>query len=74
MSPPRVTLESANPSDVVGLVVKPQVIAAADANEVMREQLDFLIEHAQGGSCGCPLCERYLRARTLLLEAFQPEP
>jgi hypothetical protein len=50
------------------------VIAAADANEVMREQLDFLIEHAQSGPCGCLQCERYIRARTLLLEAFRSAP
>ena len=74
MSPPQVTPESPNPSGVVGLVVKPRVIAAADANEVMREQLDFLIEHSQGGPCGCLQCERYVRARTLLLEAFRTGP
>jgi hypothetical protein len=74
MSPPQVTPESPNPSGVVGLVVKPRVIAAADANEVMREQLDFLIEHAQGWHCGCLQCERYVRARTLLLEAFRTGP
>ena len=56
------------------MVVKPRVIAAADANEVMREQLDLLIEHAQGGHCGCLQCERYVRARTLLLEAFRTGP
>ena len=43
MSPPQVTPESPNPSGVVGLVVKPRVIAAADANEVMREQLDAIL-------------------------------
>ena len=56
------------------MVMKPRVIAAADADEVMREQLDFLIEHAQGGPCGCLECERYVRARTLLLEAFRTGP
>jgi len=71
MSLPKVTPDTANPSGVVGLVVKPRVIAAADANEVMREQLDFLIGHAQGGPCGCSQCKRYLRARSLLLEAFR---
>jgi hypothetical protein len=70
MSPTQVTPEIANPSVQVGLVVRPRVIVAADANDVMREQLEFLIEHAQCGDCGCPQCERYFHVRTLLLEAF----
>jgi hypothetical protein len=74
MSPPQVKSANPNPSGVVGLVVKPRVIAAADADEVMREQLDFLIEHAQDGPCGCLQCERYVRARSLLLEAFRTVP
>jgi hypothetical protein len=59
-----------NPSGQVGLVVRPRVIVAADADEVMREQLEFLIEHAQKGDCRCTQCERYFRVRTLLLQAF----
>jgi hypothetical protein len=70
MSPTQITPEIANPDATVGLVTQPRVVGAADANDVMREQLEFLIEHAQGGDCGCPLCNRYHRARTLLLEAF----
>jgi hypothetical protein len=62
--------ENANPSAQVGLEVRPRVIAAANANDVMLEQLEFLIEHAQAGDCGCQLCERYFRVRTMLLEAF----
>ena len=50
------------------------VISAANANDVMREQLEFLIEHAQDGNCGCEQCQRYLRARTLLMEAFADSP
>ena len=46
------------------------IIAAANANEVMREQLDYLIEHAGGGTCGCRECQRYLRAHALLTEIF----
>jgi len=71
MSPTQVTPEIANPSGQVGLVsTKSRVIAAANANDVMREQLEFLIDHAEAGDCGCPQCERYIRARTLLLQAF----
>ena len=48
-----------------------RIIAAADAHEVMLEQLQYLIEHAGGGTCGCPQCERYLRVRALLTEIFR---
>ena len=74
MSPTQITPEIANPDATVGLVTKPRVVGAADANDVMREQLEFLIEHAQGGDCGCPQCNRYHRVRTLLLEAFTESP
>jgi len=70
MSPTQVTPENASPSEQVRLASRPRVIAAADANDVMREQLEFLIEHAQDGDCGCQRCGRYFRVRTLLLEAF----
>jgi hypothetical protein len=74
MSPTQVSPERANPSGQVGLVLRPRITPAADAHEVMREQLEFLMEHAGNGVCGCPQCERYLRARTLLLEAFTESP
>jgi hypothetical protein len=70
MSPTQITPEIANPDTTVGLATKPRVVVAADANDVMREQLEFLIEHAQAGDCGCPQCNRYHRARALLLEVF----
>jgi len=70
MSPTQSTPEKSNPVAPGGLVAHPQAILAADANEVMREQLDYLIEHAQGGPCGCAQCLRYQRARTVLLELF----
>jgi hypothetical protein len=74
MSPTQITPESANPDGKVGLVTQPRVVVAADPNDVMREQLEFLIEHAQGGDCGCEQCARYHRVRTLLLEAFTESP
>ena len=48
----------------------------ADANEVMREQLEYLIEHvADDLRCGCADCQRYLRVRSILLEIFgEPVP
>jgi len=74
MSTTQITPQIASSSAPVGLATKPRVVAAADADDVMREQLEFLIEHAQAGECGCPQCERYSRARTLLLEAFKESP
>lgn len=45
--------------------------AKAYENEVLREQLDYLIEHAGDHSfCGCSECQRYLRVRSSLLEVF----
>jgi len=48
----------------------------ADENDVLREQLEYLIAHvSEQGVCGCPDCERYLRVRSVLLEIFsEPEP
>ena len=46
------------------------VVAAANANDVMREQLYYLIEHVGSGICGCRDCKRYVRARRLLMEVF----
>jgi len=47
-----------------------RTIVAADTHDVMREQLDFLIEHAQHRVRGCSQCYRYLRARAVLMEIF----
>ena len=74
MSPTQITPEITSADATVRLVTKPRVVVAADANDVMREQLEFLIEHALGGDCGCPQCNRYHRARALLLEAFAESP
>jgi hypothetical protein len=61
---------AANAVGSSGVEAGREVIAAANANEVMREQLDYLIEHAGSETCGCRECERYLRARALLTEIF----
>ena len=54
----------------------PRVLEPADENDVMREQLEYLIGHtADRGLCGCSECQRYLRVRALLLEIFsEPAP
>jgi len=74
MTPTRVTPENAKSAEAVQLAARPRVVAAANANEVMLEQLEYLIEHAQGGICGCVQCNRYLRARSVLMEAFADSP
>ena len=53
----------------------PRVPEPADENDVMREQLEYLIAHAtEQGACGCSACQRYLHVRSLLLEIFsEPE-
>jgi len=39
--------------------------------DILREQLEYLIEHAAWSvQCGCSACRRYLRTRSLLLEIF----
>lgn len=48
-----------------------RVPEAADESEVLREQLEYLIDHtADQVQCGCPECQRYLRVRSVLLEIF----
>lgn len=43
----------------------------ADEMDVMREQLEYLIEHSgREVQCGCRECQRYLRVRAILLEIF----
>ena len=74
MSPIQVTPENANSAGTAQLAAQPLVIAAANVNEVMLEQLEYLIEHAQGGICGCAQCTRYLRARSVLMEIFSESP
>lgn len=57
--------------EMSGEIVKPpKFIAAADTSEVMREQLDYLIEHVASGKCGCSDCRRYSAARAVLVEPF----
>ena len=42
-------------------------------NDIALEQLEFLIEHTQGGFCvnECTLCARLLAAREILFESFR---
>ena len=53
-----------------------RILDPADEDDVLREQLEYLIAHAvERGGCGCSECQRYLRVRSVLLEIFsEPEP
>ena len=49
----------------------PRIPEPADETDILREQLDYLIEHAsRNAQCGCSECQRYLRVRSVLLEIF----
>jgi hypothetical protein len=50
-------------------------VELAYTNDVMLEQLEFLLDHtAEHGICGCSTCQRYLRARAVLMEIFAEPP
>ena len=74
MSPKPEATENANSIGTAQLPAPPRVVAAANENEVMLEQLEYLIEHAQGGVCGCTQCERYMRVRSTIMEVFADSP
>jgi hypothetical protein len=47
----------------------------ADETDILREQLEYLIEHtARNQQCGCSECQRYLKVRSALLEIFAEPP
>ena len=52
--------------------VPKRVIPAADKDDAMRDQLEFLIEQHDGGNCGCDICQRYSRVEAELLSLFVP--
>jgi len=60
----------ADPGTVSEPPLRPVVIQAADINEVMREQLEYLIDHAGSGTCGCGQCQSYASVRTVLMKMF----
>ena len=71
MSPTKMEVENAGAARPGKPAARPfTVVAPASAGDVMREQLDFLIEHASGGDCGCSVCDRYSHAREVLLGLF----
>src|SRR5882762_4848690 len=57
MSPTQGKPDGANAARADQLATRPGVVQAADANDVMLDQLERLIAHAQNGVCGCEQCE-----------------
>jgi hypothetical protein len=52
-----------------------RVPEAAAESDILREQLEYLIDHTAGNApCGCSDCQRYLRVRSVLLEIFAEPP
>jgi len=64
-------ITKSQPVEPNGLASHSRPIIAAHPDDVMREQLEYLIEHAQGGPCGCHQCLRLQRARSVLFEIFR---
>lgn len=50
----------------------PKNAGVAKTNEILREQLEYLIDHAGDKvELSCSECRRYLRIRSLLLQIFR---
>ncbi len=58
-------------ASVVPITTRPRTTLAADVDDVMREQLEYLIEHAASGACGCRACQKYKLVREVLMGIFQ---
>ena len=52
-----------------------KTVPEADEAEILREQLDYLIDHVEEHpQCGCSECQRYKWARAALLAIFTEPP
>jgi hypothetical protein len=67
---PNQTNISPEPAAWRGASARTVVIEAADTHAVMREQLEYLIDHAGSGICGCEQCQSYAVIRTTLMKMF----
>jgi hypothetical protein len=74
MSPTQGTPENVDSGAADRSAARSRVVTAVDANDIMMDQLEFLIEHVQAGVCGCEQCERYWRARAVLMDVFADSP
>lgn len=46
----------------------PVVVPAANSDDVMREQFDYIMEHVARSPCDCRDCRAYLTLRKILLD------
>ncbi len=54
------------------LTILPRPIKRADECDVLREQLDYLMDcGAEHSHCRCSECRRFQRVRSILLEIFR---
>jgi hypothetical protein len=54
---------------------RPKIPEPADETEILREQLEYLMDHtARNAQCGCSECRRYQKVRAALLEIFTEPP
>lgn len=67
----RARLAAAERRPTAVTVAPVEYVVSTDVHAVMREQLEFLISHAEAGICDCSQCARYERARQVLLEIFR---
>jgi hypothetical protein len=68
MEPTQLTRGNAAPTVLPPLQ---RVVAAADEQDAMREQLEYVFENIHDGVCRCPECEKYKALRLLLLDPFK---
>src|ERR1035438_10474411 len=52
--------------------LEPPRVVAPDEGDILIEQLEYLLDHveAAGAQCACSECQRYARARAVLMEIF----
>jgi hypothetical protein len=56
-------------------VERQRIPEPANETDILREQLEYLIGHAAGNAqCGCAVCRRYSKVRSILLEIFAEPP
>lgn len=55
-------------------VVSGHVVESASIEDVLRDQLELLIEHTRSGVCGCEQCVRFLNVKKWLTSPFSDSP
>ena len=56
----------------IPLSILPKSVRLQETDDILREQLEYLIDHASGKIVpNCSECRRYLQVRSLLLQIFR---